>query len=376
MEDFINKYAVKKFLSAFWAYRFYILFIIFFITTGVAIYALSRPNTYASVATIMNVDSSRGFSGSGNMLQIFGLGKERNEGFMNFAAIIGSRTFKEKMVVSLGPELFAPQKGWHGTKEELYNHAVGVLGSSIRLDIDPRKSNILNIVVEMQDDRLPPIIANHILIVLQKYISDNAFTKAAMIRRYVQNSIVETKAAIFETANSISNFYQTFDIDPKNSMVKLPLQRDIAALNIKMDEDAFSDPAIKNTFKALNERKKNLKERLEMIKEIPGQSYFDYLNEEYAILKEINLALRNQYEIAKLEEIKQEPAFQILDKALPAHRSGPRRAFITFAGFAFSLMLALFYVLTKTFFPVRRTQKLQNVENARTGLTDSLLHKI
>ena len=78
------------------------------------------------------------------MLQLFGLAKEKNEGFLKFTAVIGSRSFKEKLVDSLGPEAFAPKGGWKGTPEELHDYAVGVVADSIRLNIDPRQSNILN----------------------------------------------------------------------------------------------------------------------------------------------------------------------------------------------------------------------------------------
>lgn len=336
-------------VSSFWRYRFHVFLIVLSITTGVAIYSFFQPNIYSSAATIMNIDSDRGFSGSSNMLQVFGLSKEKNEGFLKFMAIINSRTFKEKMVDSLGPEFFTPEEGWKGSKEELYNYAFGMLEGSIRLSVDPRKSNILQVVAEMNNDRLPPIIANQVLIVLQEYISENSLTKAKMVRKFVEDSIIETKAAIFETAISISNFYQTHAVNPQKSMIEHPLRKEILELSTKRYENDSRNLLLASAFRSLNEKKENLKKRLEAIKEIPEKSYFDYLEEEYQILKSINLDLRQQYEIAKLEDVKQEPTFQILDKAKTVQKVGPRRKFITLVGFAFSMLLSCFYVLLRIF---------------------------
>lgn len=348
-------------VSAFRKHRLHVFLIVLSITVGVAIYSYFQPDIYSSAATIMNIEADKGFSGSSNMLQIFGLSKERNEGFLKFMAIIGSHTFKEKMVESLGPEFFTPEEGWKGTREELYNYGLGVLGSSIRLNIDPRQTNVLSVIVEMENNKLPPIIANQVLIVLQEYISENSLTKAKIVRKFVEDSIIETKAAIFETATSISNFYQNHPVNPEKSMIEYPLRKEILELSAKKYENDSRNLFLAGTLKSLNEKKEKLKQRLEEIKEIPEKSYFDYLEEEYQILKGINLDLRQQYEIAKLEDIKQEPAFQVLDKARVARKVGPRRKFMTLVGFVFSLLLATFYVLTKLFFQqTAEREKLQD----------------
>ncbi len=351
MEETI-KFPIRFLLNSFWRYRLHFFLIIFFITSSVAVYTLFKPNTYRSIATLMNIEGdNRGFSGSSNMLQMFGLSKEKNEGFLKFTAIINSRTFKEKMVEALGPEFFAPKEGWKGTKQELYQYGVDTLAGSIRLDIDPRQSNILNVIVEMENDRLPRIIANQVLVSLQGYINHNSLTKAKIVRKYLEDSIIETKATIFETANAISAFYQTHAVNPKESMIENPLENEIQELKMKEHENTGESFLANGAFKSLNEKKEGLIKKLESIKKISEKPYFDYLQEEHQILKSINSALRQQYELAKLDDIKQEPAFQILDEAKTVRRSGPRRAFITLVGFAFSTMLAIFYILVRTFFP-------------------------
>lgn len=343
--------SINSFLKIAWFRRKECLFIISFVTLLSVIIFLSLPKKYMAVATIMNVSEENQSLSGGSFFQIVGLAKSFDQGYFKFTAIIKSRSFKEQVVNSLGADFFTPKEGWKGTKEELKNYGVSLLGQAIKARINPDQSNVLNIIVVTKDREKAPLIANQILVDLQKYISQNSLTKAKRLRDYIEDNIIETKAAIFETAKVMANFYKKYSVNPQKSKVENPLHNEVIKLTSQKLEDIVRDPLLNVNYGLLEEKKQKLLEKLKSIDEIPEQSYFDYLQEEYQILKEINVTLRQQYEMAKLEAIRQEPSFQIIDSAMGASYSGPNRRQFYFAGFIISLMLTFLYILYWIFFP-------------------------
>lgn len=309
------------------------------------------PKKYQAVATIMSLSDGNASAMGGNaLLQVMGLTKSMQEGFGRFMAIVKSRSFQEQLFESLGPDFFRPKKDWQGSEEALRNHGMGVLAKGIDLKMEPDQPSVLSIIVKAEDPEMPVVIANQILIDLQKYISQNSLTGAKRLRNYIEDNILETKAAIFETAKAIADFYQRYAVNPQKAKVEYPLRKEILDLSAKSFDEISTDPLLKENFGLLEEKKQKLVERLQAIKEIPEQSYFDYLQEEYQILKEINLTLRQQHELAKLEAVKQEPAFQILDKAVGASYAGLNRRRTFFTSIVIAILLASVYLLARGFY--------------------------
>lgn len=349
----------KLFWNAFWKGRWHCLGIVFLSTLLAIATSFLIAKKYVAVATIMSMgDAGQGSMESTPVFRLVGLTPNSySESFFKFKAVINSRTFQEQVVESLGPGFFTPPKGWSGTPEGLKNHALGVLSSGIKVRIDPDQSNVLNVMVETEDPGKAPVIANQVLVNLQNYISKNSLTNAKRLRNYIENNIIETKAAIFETSVLMAGFYNKFEVKPQKSMVENPLLQDIMALSSKNFDEISRDPLLKGNLGLLEEKKVKLMERLKNIKEIPEQSYFDYLQGEYNILKELNITLRQQYELAKLEAVRQEPSFQILDRAAGASYNGPARRQFVFGGVIFGGVLSAIYVFYRLLYRRLRSHR-------------------
>lgn len=331
-----------------WKFRRHCFLIGLSIVLLINIGYLFTAKRYTAVATIMNIGDER--VGGNNLFQVVGLVKSLNEGFFKFMAIVKSRTFQEQVVKNLGPEFFAPAKGWKGAPDGLKDYALGQLGRSIDLRVNPDQTNVLNVMVTYPDPEKAPILVNHILVDLQNYISQNSLTRAKRLRNYIEENIIETKAAIFETAKAMSIFYNKNAVSAQKAMVENPLQKEALKLRSLSLDEITKDPLLKGTAGELSLKKKELIQRLEAIKEIPEQSYFDYLQEEYSILKEINVTLRQQHELAKLEAVKQEPAFQILDMAQGASLAGAGKRQILTTSLVIAFLAVFTYVLYRCFY--------------------------
>lgn len=340
--------SVGIFLRTAWRFRHHCLFLAVAIILAVNLGSRLKAKSYTSSATLMNVGDEK--IGGSNLFQVVGLVKSINEGFFKFMAILRSRTFQEQVVASLGPEFFAPPKGWKGSPEGLKGHALSALGQSLDMRINPEQSNVLNVVVHYWNPEKAPQIVNTVLVELQKYIAQNSLTRAKRLRNYIEENIIETKAAIFETGLAMANFYKRNPVNPQDSRIKNPLYKEILKLQAVSLEDFAADPLLKDTVGELSEKKKALIRRMEAIKEIPEQSLFSYLEEEYQILKEINLTLRQQYELAKLEAVKQEPAFQILDLAEGASYSGLSRKKVFQMSMVIAFLSVFAYILFRCFY--------------------------
>lgn len=340
--------SVGLFFRTAWRFRNHSLLLALATILAVNLAFHLKSRYYAASATLMNISDEK--AGGSNLFQVVGLVKSINEGFFKFIAIMRSRTFQEQVVQDLGPEFFAPRKGWKGSPEDLRNYARSQLSQSLDLRINPDQSNVLNVTVTHWDSKKAPVIVNQILVDLQKYIAHNSLTQAKRLRNYIEENIIETKAAIFETAGAMANFYEKNPINPQRAQVENPLRKEVLKLSSLSLDEIASDPLLKETAGRLSDRKKELVLRLEAIKEIPEQSYFEYLKEEYQILKEINFTLRQQYELAKLDAIKQEPAFQILDLAQGSSYAGLGKKKIFQMSAVIALLVVSFYVLLRCFY--------------------------
>lgn len=344
------------FLQTAWRFRKHCLLIALAVIVVANTVPLWRSKSFTATATIMNISDNQ--VGGTNLFQVVGLMRSLNEGFFKFMAIIRSRTFQERVVKSMGPEFFRPQKGWKGTDAELENYAKSQLGQSIDLRVNPEQSNVLNVSATYPDPQKAPIIVNQLLVELQKYIADNSLTHAKRLEKHIEENIIETKAAIFETAGMMANFYNKYPVNPQKAMIENPLRKEALKLSSLSKEELEQDPLLKGAMGQLSEKRKNLLKRLEAIKEVPEQYHFDYFREEYQILKEINVTLRQQYELARLDAVRQEPAFQILDLAQGSALSGMGKKKIFELSLVVALMSIFFYILFRCFYSSKSAESL------------------
>jgi hypothetical protein len=84
-----------------------------------------------------------------------------------------------------------------------------------------------------------------------------------------------------------------------------------------------------------------------IIEKVPSQVYLNYLTMRKEVLGRVNAFLSTQYEMAKMEEAKQNITFQVVDEpSLPIRKISPRLAPVGI-GFSFGAFFLAFAIFAK-----------------------------
>lgn len=113
----------------------------------------------------------------------------------------------------------------------------------------------------------------------------------------------------------------------------------------------------------LEEEKKKVGEKLaeaenSVVHNVPSQVYLQYLTLQRELLGKVNALLTQQYEMAKIEEAREDLSFNIIDSAVaPVHPSKPKRLLIVGVAFVGGLFLSIFVA-----FFLEYVQKMKAIE--------------
>ena len=116
-------------------------------------------------------------------------------------------------------------------------------------------------------------------------------------------------------------------------------------VSVESNQISNTDQAIISDVHEQVEMLRKNKEDIEskIVKGVPQQVYLQYLTLRRNLLTQINTLLTQQCEIAKIEEAKDELAFQVIDPArVPEKRSKPKRKQMVMMVFVSSLFLSVF----------------------------------
>ncbi|MCK4830223.1 hypothetical protein KA005_81650, partial [bacterium] len=109
-----------------------------------------------------------------------------------------------------------------------------------------------------------------------------------------------------------------------------------------------SSDDVDNELRTLMARKESLEKKIRneiVVERVPHQVYLRYLKLRETLLGRMSMLLTQQYEMAKIEESRDEPSFQFLDVArAPTFRCEPKRRSIVTMAFMLSAVFAIFLV--------------------------------
>ena len=98
-----------------------------------------------------------------------------------------------------------------------------------------------------------------------------------------------------------------------------------------------------------------------IVRAVPSQVYLQYLTLQRELQGRVNALLTQQYELAKIEEAKEDLTFQVIDKAVPPVRpSWPQKKIIIPLSFAAGLFFSIFLA-----FFLEYIRKMKEAEKAR-----------
>ena len=367
-----------------WNRRKVIAYIFFTPVIFTTVISLLMTPIYQAKATLMPVESSQGrFSASLGALQTIpflsgaaggALGKTATDKLVN---IMNSRTVAEGVIKKLDlvkiifKKRWDQQKGeWKTDKPPTIQDTLQVLQKEIVKIADDRKG-LISITVEYEDSKLAAAIANEYTEALYQFLSVNAISLAKRNRIFLEKQLVTTKADLQRSEEELKR-YQTYKkimaLDAQaegavKAMVELKAQ--IIAREVQlaaMREYATKDnPDVKRAEDELREIRLQMK-RLETGSKNPGSDEslgammtlsdapsvnlgYGRLKRDALIQQKLFELLTQQYELAKIEEAKDELTFQVIDRAIaPEKRIKPQRTLMVALAGVVSLFLGIFIV--------------------------------
>lgn len=336
------------------------IFGVVFICTAISVvYSLVAPKTYRAEAVIMPFSSG---TSTGTLLAalgnlggalggVAGIGASASPEQLQFMALLNSRTLAEKVIerfdlmkVLFEGEWDKKEGRWKDPKRPpLLEDGVKGLLSHMEF-VATKKDPTIKISAEFRDPRLAADVVNGYIDGLREFVNSNAFTVAKKNRIFIEGQLAENKKELLEVGKELNAFYKENRVSDVESMVTVP----IMDTDTTPPLDLYLGPqgSREAMWSSLEERKEELKKRLEnikVVKDVPQQVYLRYLMLRQELLGKLNTLLAQQYELAKIEEAREDLAFQVIDEArVPERKYKPKRRIIVGVAFAASIFLAVF----------------------------------
>jgi tyrosine-protein kinase Etk/Wzc len=373
-------------LRAYWRVlvrrRALILGLVVVVTVVTACLTLLQPNIYQSTAALMPLGTSRGSLPTAMLGELGGflpsgvssfLGKESPTD--RLLAILRSRTLAVEVIQSLDllPLLFAKQ--WHAEQRQWLTHKPPTLQDAARkldtlVSMTASRQNVITIAVSHTDPVLAATIANRYIDALQNAVNTNAFSIAKKNRTFIAAQLENTRKDLANAEEMLRQFEQTHKIvaleaqtiaavkaiaeveaqirekevqvgvfqrliTKANREVYL-VQEELRELRAQLAQLQYGGPELSQA-QASQKLENQLHPSLAEAPEIKLQ--YARLQREALVQNKLFTLLAQQLEQAKIEEARDETAFQVLDRAVPPERkSKPARALTVLL----SLLVSLF----------------------------------
>ena len=312
------------------------------------IVSLVMTKTYKSRTTIMPLGGKSGAASAlssqlGGLSFLAGLSGGKSKAELKLMSILKSRTFAEDVVnkLNLKPLLFKAswdsEKGEWKAKEPSMAKSVkafkGMVSSAYK-----KKEQLITISVVTTHNELSAKIANACVDVLQETINEKSFSSSKRNRMFIEKQLQQNKREFLLAGKAITGFYNNNQVSNVESDIDVPF--DLEGLSTDAEDMLV-------VLETLQNKKNKIEERITSayIENVPQQVYFSYLMLRKEILAKINAMLATQYEMSKIEEFREDLAFQVVDYAVsPEDRYKPNRRSIVMVSFFVSALLAAFVV--------------------------------
>jgi uncharacterized protein involved in exopolysaccharide biosynthesis len=220
-----------------------------------------------------------------------------------------------------------------------------MLAGSVTVN-DDKKTGLLTMSIKFTSPQIAAHIANAYTDALEAYLSQNNLTTARRSRVFLENQLEENKREMLEAGKELKLFYSAGQV-PNNVEPRI---------NVPLFLKSSENPELASLQKAYDRNQELLKKneksaQQKVIEGVPHQVYLEYLVLRKEVLIKINALLAQQYALAKVEESKEELAFQVIDSASQyLTRTQPSRSLLLTMALILSTALACFIILFKEFF--------------------------
>lgn len=192
-----------------------------------------------------------------------------------------------------------------------YDAALKVLREELDVSMD-LKTSVLTILYATKEPKLSADIVNNVVDGLDKFILTKRTTSASEQRKFIEGRLAEVKQDLTKSENALKDFRE------QNAQVRSP--------QLLLEQG-----------------------RLERDLQINTALFVE---------------LKKQYEIAKIEEVKNMPVINVLDMARPAViKDSPKRSRIVLVAFLFSLAGVIVYVLGYEYYHTDMVHWMKKLRN-------------
>ena len=356
---------IFDYLKAVWKHRHVSLMIVVSITVGAIGFSFLLRTFYRSQAAIVPIGSSGG-GGTGGMASLLsniavlggGGGIASGGSSANFVVFLNSKELRIRVVKALNliPHFF-PNGSGNLSESQIFAQAAVRLGGMVKIEND--RIHIQKLIITAEDADSPELatkIVSQYLVELQNFISTNALTQAKRYRLFLEQQLTKNKQDILEMGKALAGFYRTNAISEEKGQLQVPV-----GLNTNLGVRDFKNyDEFRQHFDVLQKKDSNPEDKasVQYVQNVPHHIYLKYLMTQQQVLEQNYAMLTQSYEMAKMEEAKQEPSFQVLDDpVVPTGKIMPPRRLIAQGAFAVSVFLAILYSLYREYkFPIKNSK--------------------
>jgi len=373
--------------------KYLVITICCFVAIAAIIYSLVVPEYWESKATLMPIAESGGLGSlGGGIMDILGSGLLQTDKYdmaVDFIYIMQSRKFQEEVIRKFN--LIPYYKIDEPDTLKAMELAVKQLSESTMQIFYDQKTYLVNIIAETKNKELSRQIVQYHLDSLNKYILHSKMSKGRQKREFLEKQVNNHLQAVDSLSILLRDFQKknrSIDIT-QQTQAQLELYSEIVSEymqteiehSLALSQYSSDSPAVI----ALAEKMQLLKQKIKSLENSGSDLVPEYIVQidkipdlamQYAQLmlnveieKKIIEYLYPQFELAKLEEVKDLPTFEVYDAPqLAGIRSKPKRALTvvlsTVAAFILSCVLALI------------VESLQGENKEKiTAITTALFHK-
>lgn len=339
--------------------------------------------TYRSQCTIMPIGGSKGMMGFALPSAAHQVGASTllddllpsSSSAPQILAILNSRSMAERIIKKFGLiNIFFPERAKSDSNQALLmEDALKQLSPRVSM-VENRKTQLIEISVEMDSPKLAADIANGLLTNLADFIHKNTFTAAKRKRIFIEEQLEKSNANLLKLGKELSEFYSSKKISSVSPNVDVNAAPEswtressgIFNKNLKSMGNPLSLSNLEKKTAQLEKKVNDLDAKMKKttVSGIPQQVYLEYLTFRRDLLGKVNALLTQQYELAKIDESKEELNFQVIDKAsVPVRKYRPKRLQILIFSALFSLFVSVSWVFLREYSRTQTATQEQRAES-------------
>lgn len=352
--------------------RWFVVIFVFVVTSITMVITLLIPNTYRSETKILPLDFPGGIGASSGASSfaapLLGFGNNISTAASKLMVILTSRTLAENVInrLDLMPVFFpddwdSKKKQWKEPDlqkrpaSQSMEGAVENLFSMLQIEQDTRRG-VISIAAISPDPIITAKVVNTITDELQELMNNNTYTMAKRQRIFIEGQMATMQKELLVAGKELTEYYKKQSISAVNPQLDVIIPSTLLLSDtVQATSTGLSGIDQKNLenleegIKELSRHKEQIDEALKtslVVRNVPHVVYLDYLTSRKKILEQLNGLVHNQYEMARVQEAKEDVSFQIIDPGqVPVKKFGPKRRKITKWMFLLSSFTGIFGVV-------------------------------